>query len=369
MICPMTTPSPTPPAFSGRSTIGVVPSLVWGVPSPVIPDEVAGADRAVLLVLDSLGWEQMAERPGLAPNLEAMEGGSATTVAPSTTAAALTSISTGVAPGEHGIIGYRFPAGGAVMNALRWTTTGGDHRNAVPPTSVQVAPPLGGGDWSIVSNRQFATSAFTEAYLGTNPYHGYEHPSSIVAEVRQLLDAGERRVYAYYDGLDHVAHIHGLASGHFDLELGFCDWLVGRLLDALPTRTALVVTADHGQIDAAPIVTIDDEVLRHTSGRSGEPRFRWLHANAGAEADLLAAATAAHADQAWVHSRDELIDEGWFGPTVTDAARNRMGDVALVAHAPVGFDDPGERHADLLKGRHGSVTAAEMLVPVLHALA
>ena len=78
---------------------------------------------------------------------------------------------------------------------------------------------------------------------------------------------------------------------------------------------------------------------------------------------------AAHADQAWVHSRDQLIDEGWFGPTVTDAARNRMGDVALVAHAPVGFDDPGERHADLLKGRHGSVTSAEMLVPVLHALA
>ncbi len=357
------------PDFSERSTTAVVPALTWGVASPVVPDSIAGADKAVLLVLDSLGWEQLQERPGLAPSLSAMEGGAVTTVAPSTTAAALTSISTGVAPGEHGIVGYRFPAGGSVMNALRWTTTSGDHRDAVPPSTIQPIPPLGGGSWSVVSNRQFSTSAFTEAYLGANPYHGYEHPSSIVAEVRQLLDAGERRVYAYYDGLDHVAHIHGLSSGHFDHELGFCDWLVGTLLSSLPTGTALVVTADHGQIDAAPMVQLDPAVVRLLSGRSGEPRFRWLHASTGAEAELLAAATEAHSDQAWVRSRGQLIDEGWFGPQVTDAARSRLGDVALVAHAPVGFDDPAERHADLLRGRHGSVTSAEMLVPVLYATA
>ncbi|MGI9605227.1 MAG: alkaline phosphatase family protein [Acidimicrobiales bacterium] len=364
----MTPPAPHLPDFAGATTTAIVPALTWGVDSPVIPREVASASATVLLVLDSLGWEQLASRRDIAPNLTALDGGAVTTVAPSTTASALTSISTGVPPGEHGVVGYRFPAGGAVMNALRWTTVAGDHREVVPPASVQAIPALGGGTWTVVGGRQFRTSAFTEAYLGDHTYVGYEHPSSIVAEVRQAIDRGERCVYAYYDGLDHVAHIHGVSGTHFDLELQFCDWLVGALAAALPTGTSLTITADHGQIDAPQLVPVAGDVLELVRERSGEPRFRWLHARAGATEDLVAAARSAHAQHAWVHTRDELIDGGWFGPTVTDDARNRLGDVALIAHAPVGFEDPAERHADRLVGRHGSVTSAEMLVPALHVV-
>lgn len=359
---------PMLPDFTGRSTLSIIPSLTWGVPSATIPDAVAAADRVVLLVLDSLGWLQLDERRSIAPRLSSMEGGSATTVAPTTTAAALTSISTGVAPGEHGIVGYRFPAGGSVMNALRWTTPAGDHRDIVSPSDTQPVPTLGGGDWEVVSDRQFIGSGFSEAYLGSAPYHGIWHPSSIVAETRSLLDAGRSNVYAYYDGLDHVAHIHGFAGSHYNLELAFCDWLVGAMLDELPNGTALVVTADHGQIDAPEIVPVDGACLDLTAQRSGEPRFRWLHAKAGTGDELASAAEEAHGHQAWVRTKEQVIDEGWFGPTVTADAASRLGDVALVAHAPVGFDDPGERHADKLVGRHGSLTPPEMLVPILHAI-
>lgn len=362
------TSEPHLPSFDGASTISIMPALTWGVPSETIPDDIASAERIVLLVLDSLGWLQLADRRPLAPVLSSLDGGPATTVAPSTTAAALTSISTGVAPGEHGIVGYRFPAGGSVMNALRWTSPSGDHREIVSPSDTQPVPTLGGGDWHVVSDRLFAGSGFSEAYLGSAPYHGIWHPSSIVAETRALLDAGQRRVYAYYDGLDHVAHIHGFAGGHFDLELAFCDWLVGAMLDALPAGTALVVTADHGQIDAPEIVPVDRACLDLTAQRSGEPRFRWLHSLAGAADELAAAATEAHGQDAWIRTKEQVIDEGWFGPTVTADAAARLGDVALVARAPIGFDDPGERHADKLVGRHGSLTSAEMLVPILHTL-
>ena len=114
---------------------------------------------------------------------------------------------------------------------------------------------------------------------------------------------------------------------------------------------------------------IDDAVLALTTQLSGEPRFRWLHARAGATNDLVDAAEVAHGDEAWVRTADELIESGWFGPRVSSAARDRLGDVALLAHAPVGFDDPAEQHADRLVGRHGSVTAEEMIVPVLWARA
>lgn len=358
----------TIPDYSGASTTSIVPALTWGTASPVISDDVARASRAVLLVLDSLGWDQLCEHRDLAPTLDSMAGGQATTVAPSTTAAALTSISTGLPPGEHGLVGYRFPAGGAVMNALRWTTSAGDHRDAVPPTSVQVAAPFAGGNWVVVSNRQFSSSAFTEAHLGEAPYVGYEHPSSIVANVRSALDEGKSLVYAYYDGLDHVAHVHGVSGPHYRHELAFCDWLVSTLIDALPPGTALVVTADHGHVDAPNLIRVDEAVDGLVSERSGEPRFRWLHARTGAAAELLEVASSAHGDQAWVMSRAEVIDRGILGPVVTDAACSRLGDVALVASAPVGFSDPAERRAELMVGRHGSLTKAEMLVPVLGAV-
>ena len=59
------------------------------------------------------------------------------------------------------------------------------------------------------------------------------------------------------------------------------------------------------------------------------------------------------------------IDDGWWGPEVTDAARSRLGDVALVAREPVSFVDPADTGPFELVGRHGSLTAAEMFVPLL----
>ena len=364
----MTRPALVMPDYGGASNISILPSLTWGVASETIPEEIARAERVVVLVLDSLGWIQLQDHIDHAPTLGALNGGPVTTAAPSTTAVALTSISTGVAPGEHGIVGYRFPVGGAVMNALRWTTSSGDHRGLVTPSDAQVVPTLAGGSWNVVSDRMFEGSGFTEAYLGDAPYHGIWHPSSLVAATVELLEAGQTHVYTYYDGLDHTAHVHGFSGQYYTRELEFCDWLVKTMAAALPTGTALVVTADHGQIDAHEIVPVSEECLALTTQRSGEARFRWLHAKPGATDDLAAVATEQHGDVAWVRTKQQMIDEGWFGPTVTPAAESRLGDVALVPFEPIGFDDPGERHLDKLIGRHGSLTEAEMLVPVLHTL-
>jgi hypothetical protein len=52
---------------------------------------------------------------------------------------------------------------------------------------------------------------------------------------------------------------------------------------------------------------------------------------------------------------------------VTSAARSRLGDVAVVAHEPVSFDDPADTGAIVLRCRHGSLTPAEVRVPLLAA--
>lgn len=127
-----------------------------------------------------------------------------------------------------------------------------------------------------------------------------------------------------------------------------------------------MITADHGQVDVGDnVLALHPEVLSHVSFQSGEGRFRWLHARPGRVPALAETVEAHHGDTGWVRTRDETIDEGWWGPRVTDAARSRLGDVALVAREAVSYIDEADTGPYELLGRHGSLTAAEMLVPLL----
>ena len=100
---------PMLPDYDGACTSNVMRSLLEdpdGVPEWV-PQRLDGVDQVVLLVLDGLGWHQMQERSSLLRGLSGMASTPIRTVAPTTTATALTSITTGQPPGEHGVIGYR----------------------------------------------------------------------------------------------------------------------------------------------------------------------------------------------------------------------------------------------------------------------
>jgi hypothetical protein len=144
---------------------------------------------------------------------------------------------------------------------------------------------------------------------------------------------------------------------------------VADVLDVLPPGAALLVTADHGQVDVGPRhFPPADDVLRLVHHQSGEGRFRWLHARPGASDDLLDVAREMHGDVAWVHSREEIVAAGWFGSTVSGPVASRLGDVALVARDLIAFDEPDDTGPYSLVCRHGSLTADEMYVPLLASL-
>ena len=241
------------------------------------------------------------------PTLATMEGGPITTVAPSTTATALTSLTTGLPPGRHGVVGYRIAVHGEVLNVLRWSTAAGDARQSIPPAKFQPTAPFLGERPPVVTRAEYRTSGFTGAHLDPARYWGYRTLSTMVTEVDRRLRASEPFVYAYYDGLDKVAHEYGLGE-HYDAELTWIDHTIDRLLAVLPRRAALVVTADHGQVDVGDnVVELRSDVLSLCSMQSGEGRFRWLHARAGRAAALCDAARAAHEGDAWVVTRDQMV--------------------------------------------------------------
>jgi hypothetical protein len=356
-------PEPVVPSYDGPGLVALVPALLGARDATWLPPIVGEARSVVLLVVDGLGWEALETHASLLPRLRTLTGGRVTTVAPSTTASALTSITTGLAPSEHGLVGFRIRLDDGVLNALSWQS---DARRPPDPTLVQRHAPFRGQPVPVVTKSEFRRSGFTQAHLRGGRFSGWQTVSALVEECRRLAVEGERLVYAYYPGVDEIAHAHGLHDGFYEAELAFADRLVGDLQDALPPEAAMLVTADHGQVHLDADAWVGLEALAPlVEGCSGDARFRSLHARAGAAAELAAAAREVHGTHAWVRSREELVAERWLGPPPAPSVRRRLGDVVLAASENVAFVDPELPRETKLRSGHGSLTPAEMWVPLL----
>ncbi len=366
------------PDYGGACLTEVVPTLLGrgetglragGAPAWLTP-EVLGARQVVLLVLDGLGFDQLLARLDAVPALASMARARLTSVAPTTTATALSSIATGLCPADHGVLGYRIRVrDDEVLNVLRWSTARGDARFRIPPASIQHRAPFLGRAVTAVSRTEFEGTGFTDAHLPGVALAGWRVASSMSVEVARLLAQGETFIYAYYDGIDKVAHERGL-SDHYLAELRATDRLVAEMLAVLPPGASLVITADHGQVEVLdPPIVLGDDVRRALRLQSGEGRFRWLHVVDGALADVLESCAATFDKVAVVATRDELVDEGLFGGPLAPEVAQRLGDVALIATEPVAFFDPTDTGEMTLVARHGAMTAAEVYVPVLCASA
>lgn len=367
-------PEPLIPDYRGPCLTGVVPGLLISPPGrrPTwFPEELNQAERVVLLVLDGLGWNQLQNHRTSAPTLSTMSGGAIASVAPTTTATALTSLCTGATPLEHGIVGYRIDMGDTIMNSLRWGEGRRDLRTVHRPSDVQPIPPFCGLDAEVVGRVEHRNTGFTEAHQRGASYRGWRTPSSLSVEITAALASGARFVYAYYDGIDTTAHEHGFGV-HYEAEIRFVDGLVTSILDALPSGVVLAVVADHGQVETADsLVDLDPAVTRLVDHESGEGRFRWLHARSGQETSLRDACSR-YSPIAWVKTREEVLSEGWLGHRVghqTEISARRLGDVALIPHGAHSFEAPTDATPSSLVCRHGSLTADEVLVPLVARIA
>ena len=361
---------PVKPDYAGACLVGIVPALLGGRQVDWLPEPVIDARAVVVLLLDGLGWAGLQSHPERTPVLQSMIGGPVTTVVPSTTPVALTSLTTGAAPARHGITGFRMRQEQTVLNTIKWHQA--DGRRAPDPTLVQKVDPFLGRKVPVVTRAMFRTTGFTAAHLRGCDFRGWYTPSTLVERVRAAVGEGAPFVYAYYPGVDEVAHAFGLDDAFFPAELAAADALVGALLDAVGPDVAVLVTADHGQVQVGPdgwlgLGPLDPMVEMY----AGDGRFRYLHARKGAKRELFEEAERLHGRgpdaHAWVMTRDELLDGGWMGRDPSGPTGARVGDVVLAARTGVGFVDPNLPMEAQLLGAHGSLTPDEMLVPLVAA--
>ena len=148
----------------------------------------------------------------------------------------------------------------------------------------------------------------------------------LVEHVRLLVAEGAPFVYAYYPGVDEVAHAYGLARRRTTRRSSPPPTgSSATLLDALPADAALLVTADHGQVQVGPDGWLGlDPLDPMVETYAGDGRFRYLHARPGAAADAVrGGAGSSTAADAWVFRREQLLDEGWLGPDPVPATYRR----------------------------------------------
>ncbi len=221
-----------------------------------------------------------------------------------------------------------------------------------------------------VAARKLEKTGFSVAAMRGASYRAADSIGALVAQAAAALASADRcLVTVYHAELDGTGHTFGSRSDAWFYQLAHVDKLAEQLAGALPHGTAMYVTADHGMVDSAAEERIDvDELAVLRDGVAllgGEPRARHVYAEPGAAADVLIAWQETLGARAWVVSRDEAIEAGWFGP-VDPRFAGRIGDVVA---APTGswaiVASKAEPLESSLIGMHGSLTPGDQFVPLL----
>ncbi len=331
----------------------------------------APVTHAIVLLADGLGRSALEAHRGhartMASRLDLDPAISAGF--PTTTASALATLTTGEAPGQHGMVGYRVldPDNDEVVSQLTGLAPLGPEVWQRSTTLFETASAAGIRAVAIGSPRH-SRSGFTAAVLRGAVYHGAVSVAERFARARhELTLPGPTLVYLYVAELDVEAHAHGLSSPQWLAALEELDAAVALLVSALGPRQGLLATADHGMVDVpeSAQVLIPRELLAGVRHVAGEPRCLQLHLEPGVDPDAVAGLwRERESARAWVATRDEAIDAGWFGSVDPDV-RPRIGDVLVAARKRFAFyADPGDTGRKMI-GQHGSLTRDETEIPLL----
>lgn len=363
---------PATPA-TARSLVGVADDLFAAVREG--SEALGRAQSVVLVVIDGLGALALRAHAGHARHLTAglSKKDTAVSVFPTTTAAALTSIVTGAHPGEHGLVGYRVldRSRDRLVNQLtEWESVGIDPATWQGHSTIFERAAAAGHATFAVGVAAYAHSGFTHATLRGATFVAAETARERVAVAYALAaDNPGAVVYCYLPEVDKAGHRYGVASDEWLAALEDVD---SALAHPVPAGVGVAITADHGMIDVPPhrqlVLEAGSDCFDGVRHIGGEPRMMHVYAELDADVDTVAARWSTSLGKAAdVLSGRDAIAAGLFGPTVGDAARQRIGDVIAIARSQWALYDgtAEDQRGRGMIGQHGALTPEERHVPFI----
>ncbi len=355
-------------------------------------------DRVVLFFVDGFGWRFFERYRDDYPFLRRFvrEGmvTKLTSQFPSTTAAHVTAIHTGLPVGQSGIYEWTYyePLVDALIAPLLYSYAGDHARNTLmgaPITPADLFPTRtlyddlcdGGVRSFVFQHQEYTPSPYSDVVFSGSYVVPYATLPEALVMLSDLLVAQRERAYffLYFDKIDSVCHRHGPSSRQAHAEIDaflttmehvFCEAMAGKL-----ARTLVLLTADHGQVDIDPHTTIylnqqwPEIAARLRTNRAGQilapagsPRDLFLYVEEGLLEETQAELQQRLDGRAMVCRAADLVEQGFFGlEEPSPALLGRLGNLVVLPYdgESVWWYEKG-RFEQSYYGHHGGLTRSEM---------
>lgn len=353
--------------------------------------------RVILILMDALAltrlqrwlaagtapiWHDLLAQGRLAP---------LTSIVPSTTSAALTTLWSGRSPSEHGLTGYEmwFKEYGIVGNTITHAAIsfrsdpGGLERAGFKPEE-SLSFPLFGPHLAGYGVRSLALqhasiihSGLSRSFLHQVDLHRYHSAADLWVNLRRVIEQDPLQrlfAYVYWSEVDTLSHSYGPDDERTAAEFGqfsaaFERLFLNRLSSYLRKDTLLILTADHGAVSTTPDPYYDLRSHPNLTRRlhllpTGENRLAYLYIKPGQVEAVREYFEGTWPNQFTLVDSAYAVASGLFGPgPLHPALLDRVGDLIAVAKGNAYLWWANKEN--LIYGRHGGLGADEMLVPFL----
>lgn len=391
-------------SYNFANISGTVEEVLGGDNGRSLPEDVfedvdtEGVKNVALVFVDAFGFVQWKKYGGgldFFSNL--IENGRVTpltTIFPSETAAAVTTMNTGLTPQEHSVVSWRvfLEELDTTIRTLPFTTLDKkDPKKLKEGIDVSV---LYGSETvfnRLKSEEVTSTGIIPKSIEGSdyNSYmmkeasvKGFQNAFDMALKLRKSIESSERKNYfhCYTDQVDSALHEYGPDTEEHISQLeavsqALQKQLVEKLSPEKAEETLLIVVADHGQADVNPdditdllsFEIVKENLERDQKGEmilpTGGPRATILHIQEGKEDKVKNFLD----DElnARVFRTSEALEKGLFGKGEVNN-RSRLGDIVVIPKEEekmIWYEHEDHKGYSDYEGHHGGMSKAEMLVP------
>jgi len=362
-----------------------------------------GINKVVLLVIDGFGFKQFLNHLKINRFLTKLtnkgEVHSLTSVFPSQTTNALTTLNTGLTPQEHGLFEYFiYLKDIGVVNTLQFERLGSRLQDRLIDKRFDPSILLLRDKTIHNTLKQEGIKTFTHVnalnasnvlskliFKGSKIIPSIKSSDSVVRLRKNLEENNGNSAYffVHLDSLDTISHVYGPDSCEYSAELSLITQLLNReLVQKLETKTAketlLLVTADHGGLNVEPRETtylncLPKAILNLQVGRNrkpilpmGGPRELFLHIKEEKLTETKEWLLQKIGSKAQIIETKEAAEKGLFGLGIPNReVFERIGNLMLLPYVneTMWWFEGSECKENIFLGQHGGLNEEEMLVP------
>lgn len=350
-------------------------------------------NHVIFLFIDGFGWSFFEKFKSKVPLLQKLEkegiASKITSMFPSTTAAHVTCINTGLTPSQSGLYEWFIyePKLNDIIAPLPYSYAGDRQNGTLPLDPKEIFPretlyhrlSSQGVKCSAFQSSSVIDSPFSKSVLSGAETYGYKKSKSAFEMILPTLK-GKTYTFFYYGEIDAIGHRKGIHSKEFSdcVENIFSE--LETFISALPPQTALMITADHGMVEVSPkqtfylnkkIPNIEKYLL---FGRRDKPlapagscRDFFFHAHPERLSELKEVLEHFLEGKAEIYKTEDLIKAGLFGEDLPSSNfLSRVGNLAILPYKgeAVWWFERNRFQQNFL-GAHGGLTREEMEIPFL----